>query len=174
MIRIRLKIGAWQKLDGFKTIDIDPKLKPDYVASVEKLPIKSNSCDWVLCDSVLEHCNNPDVAFKEMLRVCKRHGMVEIIMPHFSAASLWHDLQHKRGASYFMFDETGYTNKEFTVFSKRIMIEGRNIYGENKNTRWHHIFMAAEWIANRWPRFYEYWLCNIIRADSVHFKVKKL
>lgn len=174
MIRLKLKIGAWQKLDGFKTVDIDESLKPDYVASVEKLPIKSNSCDWVLCDSVLEHCVNPDIALKEMLRVCKRNGMIEIMMPHFSAVGLWHDLQHKRGASYFMFDSTNYTNMEFYVFSKQIMIEGRSLYAPNKNTRWHSIFMAAEWVANRFPRLYEYWLCNIIRADSVHFKLKKL
>jgi len=172
---MKLKIGGWQNLRGFKTLDIDPFVHPDYLASIEHIPLKDNSCSEIICDSVLEHIGDMDIAFKEMLRVCAKGGIITIVMPHFSSMGLWHDLQHKRGASYFMFDRTNYTNQDFEVIEKHIFIEGKSLFsGENKNTRWHYIFDFFEGIANRYPRLYEYWLCNIIRADSVYFKLVKL
>ena len=56
------------------TVDIDKELKPDFVASVDKLPFPDNSFDVVCAFEVLEHMpfeyflNN----LKEMSRVSKK------------------------------------------------------------------------------------------------------
>ncbi|MFT7507224.1 MAG: SAM-dependent methyltransferase [Acidimicrobiales bacterium] len=58
-----------------KTVDIDPKLHPDYVASIDSLPIKDGSFDTVCAFEVLEHL--PFETFvkniSEMARVSKKY-----------------------------------------------------------------------------------------------------
>lgn len=38
-----------------ETVDFDPALRPDHVASVLELPLESDSFDVVICCQVLEH-----------------------------------------------------------------------------------------------------------------------
>jgi len=67
------------------TVDIDPSLAPDVVASVTKLPFAEKSFDLVLCSEVLEHL--PYDLFKsslvEIKRVCRDN--VVLCLPHAGA-----------------------------------------------------------------------------------------
>lgn len=62
------------------TADIDPELKPDVVASADKLPFADNSFDAVCAFEVLEHI--PFEYFvrnlKEMSRVSKKHIIISL------------------------------------------------------------------------------------------------
>jgi len=66
-----------------KTLDIDYKLKPDYVASVEKMPLADNNFDIVLCTEVLEHLpfEKFEKSLSELKRVAKK--CVILSLPHF-------------------------------------------------------------------------------------------
>lgn len=63
-----------------KTLDIDAELGPDFVGSVEKMPVFGESFDCVLAAEILEHL--PFVKFKpcleEIFRVSKRYAVISL------------------------------------------------------------------------------------------------
>jgi ubiquinone/menaquinone biosynthesis C-methylase UbiE len=67
------------RLDGYvvTTLDIDPELGPDIIASVTSIPCSSKSFDAVLAAEILEHIRWEDVprALSELARV-SRKGVV--------------------------------------------------------------------------------------------------
>lgn len=70
-----------------ETVDIDPELDPDHVASATDLPFADNSHDCVCGFQVLEHLPYEQSlqAFGEMVRVAKNH--IVISLP--DAKKLW-------------------------------------------------------------------------------------
>lgn len=63
-----------------KTVDIDPELKPDFVASVRALPLPDASWDVVCAFEVLEHLSFEEFvpSLKEMARVSKRWVIISL------------------------------------------------------------------------------------------------
>lgn len=72
---------------SIETLDIDPGLKPDHVASAKELPFNDKSYDCVCAFQMLEHLPYEQSlkAFAEMTRVAKDH--VVISLP--DAKTLW-------------------------------------------------------------------------------------
>lgn len=62
------------------TLDIDPELNPDYLASVVKIPIDDSSFDVVCAFQVLEHLEWKDSkrAFQEMVRVARNAIIISL------------------------------------------------------------------------------------------------
>jgi ubiquinone/menaquinone biosynthesis C-methylase UbiE len=60
------------------TVDIDESLKPDYVASVDKLPFENDMFDLVLCSEVLEHL--PYDRFSKSLEELRRVTKKEVVL----------------------------------------------------------------------------------------------
>ena len=65
---------------NFKTIDLDPDLKPDYIGSADALPLPDNSFDVVCAFQVLEHMpfDTSMKALQEMCRVAKRSTIISL------------------------------------------------------------------------------------------------
>lgn len=65
------------------TLDADEKLKPDIVASVEKIPVPDGSFDAVLAAEILEHLpfDNFLGSLKEIYRIAKRGAIISL--PHW-------------------------------------------------------------------------------------------
>jgi len=80
-------------------VDVDPQVA-DVVARGEKLPIKKNSFDLVLCFQTLEHCEYPQKVIAEMYRVLRRGGCV-ILSTH--GAWMYHPCPH----DYFRWTNEG-------------------------------------------------------------------
>jgi len=77
--------GIFKKLAGHfgvsvETVDIDPGLKPDYVASVTDLPFSDNAYDCVCAFQVLEHIPYKQAlqAFGEMVRIADNHIFISL------------------------------------------------------------------------------------------------
>ena len=70
-----------------ETLDIDPELTPDHVASATNLPFDDNSYDCVCAFQMLEHLPYEQSlqSFSEMVRVAKNH--IVISLP--DAKTLW-------------------------------------------------------------------------------------
>lgn len=52
------------------------------VGNAEKIPFKNNTFDFVLSRHVLEHVDNPEKMIKEIKRVIKKGGIIQIAVPH--------------------------------------------------------------------------------------------
>ncbi len=79
-----------------KTVDIDPDLHPDYLASATKLPFSESTFDCVCAFQVLEHMpyNHSITAFSEMVRVSKRY----IVLSLPDAKPMWRYSLHIPGS----------------------------------------------------------------------------
>lgn len=82
---MKLYVGSRDfKPDGYKTVDLDSKYNPDFVADIRDLkPIPDCSCSEVVSGSVLEHLDWPDgfKAIAEFARVLEIGGKVKISVP---------------------------------------------------------------------------------------------
>lgn len=63
-----------------ETLDLDPDLKPDHVASVLEMPFETGSYDVVCAFQMLEHIpfDESVTAFREMCRVASRHVVISL------------------------------------------------------------------------------------------------
>ena len=69
-----------QREINITTLDIDERLKPDYVGSVLDMPFADNSFEVVACYEVLEHLPYDDVprALSEIHRVSSRYAVLSL------------------------------------------------------------------------------------------------
>lgn len=84
-----------------KTIDIDPALQPDYVASVRNLPFRSNSFDAACAFQVLEHLPYKFAlqSFAEVVRVARSHILISLP----DAQRVWRFVLHVPGVGPWSF-----------------------------------------------------------------------
>ncbi len=64
----------------YQSVDIDPELKPDHIASVTDLPFEDGSFDVVGCFQVLEHIPYEcfSQAMTELLRVARNRAVISL------------------------------------------------------------------------------------------------
>jgi len=84
---MKLEIGSGNKpMKGYVHFDIREGIGADVVGDAKKLPFKDGECDEVYSRFFLEHLPRKDalLAIKEMLRVLKKGGVLEIIVPNIA------------------------------------------------------------------------------------------
>jgi ubiquinone/menaquinone biosynthesis C-methylase UbiE len=74
-------LGAGKKPKAKISLDINGEFKPNIVADVQHLPLRSVAFDSVVCSHVLEHTADPSVALDEIRRVLRRNGRVAFFLP---------------------------------------------------------------------------------------------
>ena len=83
----RLEIGSGNKpRDGYIHFDVRNDVGADVVGDARKLPFNNNEFDCVYSRFFLEHLprNDAKIALKEMHRVLKKGGFLEIIVPNLA------------------------------------------------------------------------------------------
>ncbi len=65
----------------YKVMDPVPDYSPDFVGDIHALPFPESSWDAIVCESVLEHVENPIQAAKELHRVTKPGGFCYVYVP---------------------------------------------------------------------------------------------
>ena len=141
---------------NIKTLDIDQNLKPDFVGSIDKIPLKNNSFDLIVCFQVLEHLpfNKFEVALKELKRVSRKDVLIslpysgedigfQLKIPFLGIFSISKRIskfykKHKfDGQHYWEIGKKGYSKSKIIKILKKYFIikEIKNPY-ENK----YHIF----------------------------------
>jgi len=73
--------GARRVRSDVLNIDLFPTPNVDLVANIEHTPLASNSVDFVILDSVIEHVPNPVAVVDEVFRVLKPGGKLLCINP---------------------------------------------------------------------------------------------
>lgn len=62
-------------------VDIQAKPGVDYVCDIHELPFRDNSFDVVVCNAVLQYCENPFTVAKQFLRVLRPGGYLYVDAP---------------------------------------------------------------------------------------------
>jgi len=80
---VLLNIGSGPKVirDDVINLDIYPFQNVDLVANASVLPIKSACVDAIICESLIEHLENPSALVAELHRVLKPGGKVYLVAP---------------------------------------------------------------------------------------------
>ena len=74
--------GARRISPDVVNVDVTEYPEVDIVGDITNLPIKDNEASSVICDQVLEHVIEPDVAVKEIYRVLNPGGYAYISTPY--------------------------------------------------------------------------------------------
>lgn len=113
---MKLNLGSGQnKLDGYTNIDKFPDFEPDLVWDLEQTPwpFEDNSVSEIMANHVLEHLGQATATYfaiiKELYRVLKPGGRLEISVPHIRHDNFWNDPTHVRPI----------TVEAFSLFSKK-------------------------------------------------------
>ncbi len=171
----KLNLGCGKDIkEGYINLDIVSLEGVDVVADIEKeLPFEDNYFDEVYSDNVLEHVENLDMLLKELHRICKKEGLIHIIVPHFSFFGSYTDPTHKRFFGYNTFDYftkgsdyNFYSNIEFDIVDKQLQ------YYWLKNKQ--HVIKGncITFVINSIPLFYERFLCWIFPVQEVYVTLR--
>jgi len=86
-----LNLGCGNNLiDGAHNLDY-----PDWDADVDYIPYHQESIDIIHAYHFLEHVEDPIDNLRDMQRVLKPGGIVNICVPYYSSNMAHHDLDHK-------------------------------------------------------------------------------
>lgn len=158
---MKLKIGARERIDGYKHLDIDPLTKPDILADVHHIPLGKSTCDEILCEHVLEHISDTIAVMNEFHRVLKPKGKLKILVPHGLNPDFWSTPDHVKGFTYTTFnqfwqdDHIGYP--KFRCIKRKLIVK----------------FKCLQFLADRFPVKVEkfYWL---IPADEIRAELEPI
>jgi len=95
----------------------------DIVYDINKLPIpfKNEVFDYILCNDVLEHVEYVPL-MKELHRILKEYGIIEIKVPHFSSRNNFVDPTHKKFFSFQTFEFFVKTLLIIKIITKSIIL----------------------------------------------------
>lgn len=167
--KLKLNLGCGRKiLPDHMNCDINETVKADKHFNLEcpPYPFADNTVDEVLMDNVLEHLTDVVAIMKELHRILKPGGIVDIYVPYGKSDWALQDPTHKhyfteRSMDYFTqnFDCNFYSDVRYKIL-KKDLISGRNSF-KNK---------MRDLLPFKGVLRYFFW--NIY--DGVHFKLEKL
>ena len=159
---MKLKIGAWEKLAGYKTVDIDPNTRPDIVADACNMKmIKTSSVDEIFCGHVLEHIPDQLKAMKEFHRVLKANGRLNLIVPHALNPNFHSAIDHHKGWTYgtpnMFWQETHVNYPKFRCIRRRLVLRNKGL----------------QWLADKFPIKVEY-LYWLLQPDYIEAELEAI
>jgi len=75
------KVSNYVGLDIESALNYDSVIKPDFTWNGKVMPFESNSFNCAFGTEVLEHCSEPEVVLKEVMRVLKPGGRFFFTVP---------------------------------------------------------------------------------------------
>jgi SAM-dependent methyltransferase len=174
-----LDLGCGQrKRPGRIGVDRVDLPQVDIVADLEAgLPfLPDRSVDEIHCRNVLEHIENFEHLFTEMVRVLKDSGRACIFVPHFSNPYYWSDYTHKRPFGlytfYYFVDPENQPLRKVPTFYTETRVEILSLKLKFRSTI--RVLLSPRklvgMIVNLHPvlqEFYEGWLCYSVPCDGV-------
>lgn len=169
------------KVPGAIGIDNNPRTVADVIHDLGEFPypFDDNEFDEVISRHVLEHVPDPMGFVTELHRITRAGGRIKLIAPHYSNPDWATDLTHRNHLSSYSFNcfVEGHINFPFYT---DVRLRPVRVYVSLAKL-WRSL--GLEFITNldqRWPRFrftrkfWEFYLCNIIRGKELHFEFEVL
>ncbi len=144
----------------------------DVVHNLNKgIPFADNSVDQVYAQHFLEHVDDLVFMMKEIYRVLRPGGTLEIEVPYYASHYAFCDPTHKHFIAWKTFDYftpaeefNFYAKTNFRILEKKFGMLGR-------------LFFIAPLfcgIANTFPTFYERFLNHILKVDILCVRMQKV
>lgn len=87
-----LDLGAGKKPKAEISLDIERESRPNIVADVEHLPIRSGAVNSLICSHVIEHVKDLDRVISELKRILRKGGVAIFFLPD-DGSTLWRMLR---------------------------------------------------------------------------------
>jgi SAM-dependent methyltransferase len=173
------------KVPGATGLDINPRTQADILHDIDTYPwpLADNSFDRVVCRHVVEHVGDVIRFVEEMHRVGRPGALIEITTPHFSSRYAYTDPTHRRYLSLFSFDYfVAPEPVRLSLLSRALetVAPVADFYSNCRLAkRCAHLrfarpfrLLGIEWLANRFPYFYEAYLAFILPARDLFFTLE--
>ena len=163
------------KQPGAIGVDRNPASRADVIADLDHYPypFADNSFDRVTAIHVIEHLDNVIGAMQEFHRLVRPGGTVRIETPHYTDFSSFCDPTHKSHLNSFSFRYFGEKHGGFGYYSP---VRYREISIRVKLLAFWK-WLGFQFLVNRFPRyrrFWEYYLCYIVRGKAMEFEFEVL
>lgn len=172
------------KTSGAIGVDHRPFPGVDVVWDLDRVPypFADGAVDEVIFRHSLEHLADPLGAVKEAARVLRDGGRLRIDTPHFSSMNAYADMTHRHAFAFHAFRALA-TGQE--VSGRELATAGyafRVVHGRFSFWRLHEAvafvpyrWIGIQWIANRFPVFYERFLAFRFPASefTITLEVRK-
>lgn len=134
----RLNVGCGNDYrEGWTNLDFNKNFKPDVSFDIneiykdKKLPFKDNTFDLIILYDVLEHFPEPLPILRELYRVCKIGGIIEIKVPY--GELVWGNLDHKRMFLLGSFDMINFDHHASSK-ERNVQLEEMKLYTITKRS----------------------------------------
>lgn len=138
-----------------------------------QLPFRSAAFTEIRAIHVIEHVADVIRTMEEFHRLLAPHGRLVIETPHYTDFSSFCDPTHRWHLTSFSFRYFGDDHAGFGYYSKARFRERRVRVRLLALWRW----LGFEWLVNhshRFRRFWEHYLCFLIRGKALRFELEKL
>ncbi len=163
------------KAPGSIGIDRNRASRADVICDLDRFPypFADNSFDRVLAVHVIEHLSDVIAAVEEFHRILKPNGRIRIETPHYTDFSSFCDPTHRSHLNSFSFRYFGPDHGGFGYYSAARLRELSVRVKLLRFWKW----LGFEFLVNHflWYRkFWEYYLCYIVRGKVVEFEFEVL
>ncbi|MGD0499548.1 MAG: class I SAM-dependent methyltransferase [Bryobacteraceae bacterium] len=164
-----------RKQSGAIGIDRNPASRADVLVDLDRppYPFAANSFDRVTAIHAIEHLSDVIRAMEEFHRLARPGGTVRIETPHYTDFSSFCDPTHKSHLNSFSFRYFGEDHGGFGYYSparyREISVHVRLL----ALWRW----LGFEFLVNhsrRFRRFWEHYLCYVVRGKAMEFEFEVL
>ncbi len=171
---LTLDVGCGiNKLAGAIGIDRNPSSRADVICDLDRFPypFRDSSFDKLQAIHVIEHVSDVIETMEEFHRLVRAGGEVFIVTPHYTDFSSFCDPTHRWHLNsfslrYFGEDHGGfgyYSGARFEETSVRVKLLAL----------WRYLgFEFAVNASPRFRRFWEYYLCYIVRGKVIEWKLR--
>lgn len=163
------------KYPGAIGIDINPRTRADVLCNLDSFPypFRDNSFDSVRAIHVIEHVSDVVRAMEEFHRLVRPGGSIVIVTPHYTDFSSFCDPTHRWHLNSFSLRYFGEDHGGFGYYSA-VRTQETSVHVKLLRLwRW----LGFEFLVNRFPRFRRFWehyLCYLIRGKVIEWELKVL
>ncbi len=163
------------KYPGAVGIDRIPGTRADVLCDLDHFPypFRDASFACVRAIHVIEHVSDVIRTMEEFHRLTGPGGRVIIATPHYTDFSSFCDPTHRWHLNSFSFRYFGENNAGFGYYSRRRFREISVRVRLLAFWRW----LGFEFLVNRFPRFrrfWEYYLCYVVRGKVMDFEFEAI
>jgi SAM-dependent methyltransferase len=162
------------KYNGAVGLDRNPASRADVLADLDRFPypFRDGVFDEVRAIHVIEHVSDVIRSVEEFHRLLRAGGKLYIVTPHYTDFSSFCDPTHRWHLNTYSLRYFGEDHAGFGYYSEARFRE-RSVRVKLLNF-WR--LLGFELLVNSFPRFrkfWEYYLCYVIRGKVIEFELEK-